>query len=78
MSRPEPIVGVIALMVAVPVAEQSRINDIAEEYAVETDRAIPGGCIIWGKYGGQWHPNVSGRWLVQHLLKSMTSGSQDR
>jgi hypothetical protein len=70
MSRPEPIVGTITFMVSVPASEQSRIDDIAEEYAVETDRSIPGGCIIWGRYNGVWNANASARWLVNHLLKT--------
>ncbi len=70
VDRPEPIIGVITFMVSVPLSEQSRIDDIAEEYAVETDRAIPGRCIIWGRYNGKWHPNVSARWLVHHLLST--------
>ncbi len=70
IERPEPIIGTITFMVSVPASEQSRINEVAEEYAVETDNSIPGGCIIWGRFNGKWHPNVSGRWLISHLLKS--------
>ena len=74
MERPEPIIGTITFMVAVPASEQSRINEVAEEYAIETDNAIPGGCIIWGRFNGTWHANVSGRWLISHFLKSKSSG----
>lgn len=70
MSRPVAFSGVITFMVSVPPQEQSKLNEIYEEYAVETDENIPGGCIIWGRSRLSWHPNVSGRWLVSYLLKS--------
>jgi len=56
-------------MVDVPAAERSNpAHDIAEAYAVETSSEIPGGCIIWGRFHGEWVANVSGRWLLSKLL----------
>jgi hypothetical protein len=69
--RPNSIYGVISLVIQVPPSERSNpANDIAEAYAVETGDDIPGGCIIWGKYRGEWVANVSGRWLISRFLKS--------
>lgn len=69
--RPEACYGVISLVIEVPPAERSNpANDIAEAYAVETGDDIPGGCIIWGKYRGEWVANASGRWLISRFLKT--------
>jgi len=69
--RPEPCHGVISLVIEVPASERANpANDIAEAYAVETGDDIPGGCIIWGKYRGEWVANASGRWLISRFLKT--------
>lgn len=71
LQLPDLLCGELAFLARVP--EQDRLNshdDIAEAYAVEVSRDVPGGCIIWGLYHGKWQANVSGRWIVTHLLAS--------
>lgn len=61
--------GILTIIVEVPPWDRSnRMHDIAEAYAVESGDNIPGGCIIWGRYHGQWLANVSARWLVRYLM----------
>lgn len=62
--------GTVAILVAVPFSDRrNACDDIAEAYAVEVGDDIPGGCIIWGRYHGQWHANVSGRWLLSRFIR---------
>lgn len=51
-----------------PVDRRNKAHDIAEAYAVEVADDIPGGCIIWGLYHGQWLANVSARWLMMQFV----------
>lgn len=56
---PSCVCGTLTLIVEVPPGDRSnRAHDIAEVYAVESGDSIPGGCIIWGRYHGQWFANV--------------------
>jgi hypothetical protein len=52
------------------------LGDIPEEYAVielpNVGRTLYGGCIIYGKYHGKWHANVSARSLVDRLIAERT------
>jgi hypothetical protein len=75
-ARVEPVVmpdcehGVIAVLVHVPWSDRCNLaDDVAEMYAVEVGDSIPGGCIIWGRYHGEWQANVSGRWLVSRFIR---------
>ena len=56
--------------VTVPEARNKalRFADLADEYVVIDLPPENGGCAILGRYGDRWHWNVSGRWLVRHLL----------
>lgn len=70
---PDCICGRLALLVEVPSSERvNSIDDIAEAYAVDVGDDIPGGCIIWGRYRGKWHANVSARWLVSKFILGAT------
>lgn len=62
--------GNVALLVEVPPPPKELRNheDIAEAYAVEIEPDASAGCIIWGKFFGVWHANVSARWLVLWLI----------
>lgn len=55
----------------------SNFGDIPDEYAVfeipDDGPVLYGGCIIYGKYHGVWHANVSARALVAHLLERAKS-----
>lgn len=74
---PPPLMdGELALLVRVPEQDRRRpFDDIVEAYAVVSSDKIPGGCIIWGLYCGEWHANVSARWLVTMLLKLRRDGA---
>lgn len=70
MQGPERICGERAVMINVPPEErQNQCHDIADAYCVDVSSEIPGGCIVWGRYHGEWIPNVSARWLLSKLLK---------
>jgi len=75
MTNP-PIDGQLIYSVEVPaeVRAADKYADIAEAYAVEAGEHIPGGCIIWGLYHGEWIANISARWLVLHLLTKAGCG----
>jgi hypothetical protein len=69
MEGPERIYGERAVMIEVPAEERQNIcHDIADAYCVDVSDQMPGGCMIWGRYHGEWHPNVSARWLLSKLL----------
>jgi len=69
MEGPERTFGERAVLIEVPYHErQNKCHDIAEAYCVDVSRDIPGGCIIWGRYHGEWKPNVSGRYILSKLL----------
>lgn len=58
-------------------------DDTAYEYAVELSELASSGCVIWGRYScgegqpDEWVPNVSGRWLVQHLIGRLRDSGQE-
>ena len=61
--------GELVVLIEVPLEDRSNpADDIADAYAVECG-PIPGGCIIWGRYRGQWIANVSGRWLLSRFVR---------
>jgi hypothetical protein len=33
-------------------------------------------CIVYGMYQGQWYANPSCRWLIRHLLESVTEAKK--
>lgn len=51
----------------------TNLGDIPEEYAVfdlpDDPPILYGGCIVYGKYRGEWMANASCRALVKHLLE---------
>lgn len=62
--------GQIAIFVRVPEEDRAdKAHDIAEAYAVEVSDEIPGGCMIWGFYHGEWHANAGARWLVSRFIE---------
>ena len=74
MSDLPPVHGTVIYHVDVPAEEIAayKYADIAEAYVVETHAEANAGCIVWGKYNGEWHCNPwSTRWLVLHLLKRL-------
>ena len=56
-----------------PANDSAPMNDTPSEYAVvvHKNQQVPGGCIIYGKHRGEWMANVSARWLVLHLIRSL-------
>jgi hypothetical protein len=66
-SRSEPTAEIV-YRVTVPEDERSMIDDTPDEYLVTKSDGCC--CLIYGRYGGLWHCNVSARWLVRHLLES--------
>ncbi len=69
MDGPEILSGERVVLIEVPAEErQDLAHDIAEAYCVDMSPGIPGGCMLWGRYRGEWQPNVSGRWLLAKLL----------
>ncbi len=72
ITAPECEFGRIALLLQVPLSDRQRTaDDIAEAYAIEVASDVPGGCIIWGLYHGRWVANVSGRWIIAHLMQEL-------
>ena len=69
--------GILALLVAVPIAKRKNRADIAEAYAVEIGYDIPGGCIVWGRYHGKWIANVSARWIVSQFIEGALAMSRN-
>jgi len=70
-SRKEPS-GRVIYRVSVPPDERSIVDDTPEEYLVlEPDGVHDVCCLIYGRYGGLWHCNVSARWLVRHFIKAL-------
>lgn len=63
--------GELILCVKVPKDQQDRLANIAEAYAVFVANDIPGGCIVWGRYRGEWQANQSCRWLVTMLTSNL-------
>ena len=70
MITPPPCdTGRVAVLIEVPETERRHpADDVADAYCVEVSHIIPGGCIIWGRYHGKWHANVSGRWLMSQFI----------
>jgi len=55
--------------VCVPSEQHNLCDDTPDEYRVEIPANSPVRCIIYGRYGKRWLPNVSARWLVRHLIE---------
>jgi hypothetical protein len=66
-SRKEPS-GSVVYRVSAPPDERNLVDDTPEEYIVMEDDCCC--CLIYGRYGGLWHCNVSARWLVRHLIEN--------
>jgi hypothetical protein len=55
--------------VSVPPDERNLVDDTPEEYLVVDADGVC--CLIYGRYDGLWHCNVSARWLVRHLIETL-------
>ncbi len=40
------------------------------DVAYTFDADVPGGCIVWARYGDGWHINSGARWAVRLLLEA--------
>lgn len=57
-------------------AEQGRMDGLAEAYRVRKCKKCPGGVIIYAQYNDKWIPNVGNdRALIRHLV-SLIDGNK--
>lgn len=68
LTPPDMLFGRLGLLIEVPESDRNSIDDIADAYAVELSSEIPGGCIIYGLYRGEWIANASARWLMTQFV----------
>lgn len=66
----------VLYQVGVPDNMRNVVDDTPEEYRVVVPDGVTIACIIYGRYGRQWHANCSPRWLVRHLLEALMDTMQ--